>query len=75
MEVFDSNYNSWKREWRSSSKCSKLRIGNRAVRAKFRSLESEIEEFEPSSKLGTGNGGVLAKFEAKFDAWNREWRS
>ena len=30
-----------------------------------------MEEFEPSSRLGIGNGGVRAKFEA----WNREWRS
>ena len=30
-----------------------------------------MEEFEPRSKLGTGNGGVRAKFEV----WNRKWRS
>ena len=30
-----------------------------------------MEEFEPNSTLGIGNGGVLARFEA----WNREWRS
>ena len=43
-----------------------------------------MEEFEPSSMLGIGNGGVRAKFEAcnrkwrssskvrvKFEAWNR----
>ena len=30
-----------------------------------------MEEFEPSSRLGIGNGGVRAKFEA----WNRKWRS
>ena len=29
-----------------------------------------MEEFEPSSKLGIGNGGVRVKFEA----WNRKWR-
>ena len=28
----------------------------------FRRLESGMEEFEPSSKLGIGNGGVRAKF-------------
>ena len=30
-----------------------------------------MEEFEPSSMLGIGNGGV----QAKFEAWNREWKS
>ena len=52
-----------------------LGIGN-GVRAKFRSLESGMQEFEPISntwnqewrsssqvpKLGIGNGGVRAKF-------------
>ena len=37
----------------------------------FRRLESGKEEFETSSKLGIGNGGVRAKFEA----WNRKWGS
>ena len=48
-----------------------LGIGNRGVRAKFRRLESEKEEFETSSKLRIGNGRVRAKFEA----WNPKWRS
>ena len=53
-----------------------LGIGNGGVRAKFGSLEPDMEEFEPSSdawnrywrsfskvpKLGIGNGGVPAKF-------------
>ena len=30
-----------------------------------------MEEFEPSSRLGIGNGGVRAK----FDAWDPKWRS
>ena len=30
-----------------------------------------MEEFEPSSRLGIGNGGVRTKFEA----CNRKWRS
>ena len=30
-----------------------------------------MEDFEPSSRLGIGNGRVRAKFEA----WNRKWRS
>ena len=34
-------------------------------------LESGMEEFEPSSWLGIGNGGVRAKFKA----WNRKWKS
>ena len=37
---------------------SRLEIGNGGVRAKFGRLESEMEEFEPSS-----------------DFWNRKWRS
>ena len=41
-------FEAWIREWRSSSQ--------------VRCLESEMEEFEPSSKLGIGNGGVRAKF-------------
>ena len=44
---------SWNRKWRSSSQ--------------FRRLESEMEEFEPSSRLGIGNGGVRAQF--------RHWES
>ena len=52
----------------------KLEIGNVGVQTKFvtwnqkwrssnsvRSLESEMEDFEPSSKLGIGNGGVRVK--------------
>ena len=58
MEEFDLNYNSWNREWRISTKCAKLGIGNRDVRTKFRILESGIEEFEPSLRIGIGNGGV-----------------
>ena len=59
-----------------------LGIGNSDVRAKFRNLESGIEEFYRSSRLGIGNGGVRAKFQAwnrkmeEFDpsseVWNRE---
>ena len=37
---------------------TKFRIGNGVVRAKIRSLESGMEEFEPSSRLG----GVRTKF-------------
>ena len=48
-----------------------LGIGNRGVRAKFRRLESEKEEFETSSRLGIGNGRVLPMFEA----WIPKWRS
>ena len=36
----ESNYNSWNREWRRSSKCLKFGIGNRELRDKFRNLES-----------------------------------
>ena len=43
-----AKFEAWNREWRSSSQ--------------VRSLESEMEEFEPSSRLGIGNGGVQAKF-------------
>ena len=57
MEEFESNSDAWNWEWKS------LR--------QVRSFESEMEEFAPSSRLGIGNGGVRAKFEA----WNRKWRS
>ena len=57
MEVFNPN--------------SMIGIGNVGVRAKFRRLESEMEEFEQSTRFGIGNGGVRAKFEA----WNRKWTS
>ena len=64
---------------------SRIGIGYGGVRAKFRSLQSGMKEFEPSSKawkrklrsssqvpmLGIGNGGVRVKFEV----WNRERRS
>ena len=57
MEEIEPISESWNQEWRSSSQ--------------VRCLESEMEEFEPSSKLAIGNGGVRDKFEA----WNRKWRS
>ena len=44
-----------------------------------------MEEFETSSMLGIGNGGVRAKlrhlhsemedFEPSSDTWNQEWKS
>ena len=37
----------------------------------FRRLESGMEEFETSSRLGIGIGGVRVNFEA----WNRKCRS
>ena len=43
-----AKFNAWNRDWKRSSK--------------VRSLESEMEEFEQSSRLGMGNGGVPAKF-------------
>ena len=43
-----SNSDAWNREWKSSRQ--------------VRSLESEINELEPSSRLGIGNEGVRAKF-------------
>ena len=57
MEVFQPSSDVWNRELKSS--------------IQVRCLESGMEEFEPSSMLGIGNGKVRAKFEA----WNREWRS
>ena len=66
----------------SSSKCSRLEIGNRDVRAKFQNLESGIEEFYLSSTLGIGKGGSssqvrtleseMEEFEQSSEAWNRE---
>ena len=63
MEEFKPSSDAWNREWRSSSLVPTPRngnggvqtlvpmfgIGNGGVRAKFGSLESEMEEFEPSS--------------------------
>ena len=48
MKEFESNSDAWNWEWKS------LR--------QVRSFESEMEELEPSSRLGIGNGGVRAKF-------------
>ena len=42
-------------------------IGNGGVRAKFRRLESEMNEFESNSDAWNR--------EWKFEAWNRECRS
>ena len=39
-----------------------LGIGNGGVRAQFRRLESGMEKFELSSRIGNGNGGDRAKF-------------
>ena len=41
----------WNRKWRSSKPIPTLRIGNGGVRG----LQSGLEEFEPSSRLGFGN--------------------
>ena len=48
-------------------------------------MESEIDEFEPSSRIGIGNEGVRVKFrrlesemeefDTSYEAWNPEWRS
>ena len=42
MEEFKLSSDAWNREWKISSQ--------------VRCLESGLEEFEPSSKLGIGNG-------------------
>ena len=44
MEEFERSSDAWNREWKSSSQ--------------VRGLESEMEEFEPSSKVGIGKRGV-----------------
>ena len=62
MEEFEPSSEAWNRKWRSSSQVLTLGIGNGRVRDKFearnrewksssqvRGLESEMEEFEPSS--------------------------
>ena len=48
MEEFEPSSEAWNREWKSLNE--------------DRSLEQEMEEFEPSSRFGIGNGGVRAKF-------------
>ena len=40
----------WNPEWESLSQVRTLGIGNGSVRHKLRRLESEMEEFEPSSR-------------------------
>ena len=62
MEEFQLSSDAWNRERGSSSLVPMLGIVNGGVRAKFRRLESEMEEFEPILRLGIGNGGVRAKF-------------
>ena len=65
MEDFETSSKHWNREWRSLIQVPMLEFGNRRVGAKFNAwnrewrssdqvpgLESEIEEFEPSSRLG-----------------------
>ena len=52
-----SSFDAWNRQWKSSSQ--------------VRGLESGMEEFESSSRLRIGNGGV----QAKFDGWKSKWRS
>ena len=49
MVEFEQRSNDWNREWRSSSQVPTPGIGNGVVRAKFRRLESGMEEFETSS--------------------------
>ena len=44
MKEFEPSSDASDRKWKSSSQ--------------VRGLESGMEEFEPSSKLGIGNGGV-----------------
>ena len=69
MEEFEPSSYSWNLKWKIS----------RQVRC----LESGMEEFEPSSTLGIGNGGVRATtlgignggVRAKFEPWNGEWMS
>ena len=58
MVEFEPSSDAWNREWKSSSQVPTLGIGKGGVRDKFRRLESGMEEFEASSKLGIGNGGV-----------------
>ena len=57
MNEFESNSDVWNREW-------KFEAWNWECRSSIhvRYLKSELEEFEPSSKLGIGNGGVRVTF-------------
>ena len=63
MKEFEPSSDAWNRKWRSSSHVPTLRIGNGGVRAKFRRLESGMEEFEQSSRFGIGNGADRTKFQ------------
>ena len=50
LEEFKPSSDAWNWEWGSSSLVLKLGIGNGGVRAKFRRLESGMEEFEADTK-------------------------
>ena len=72
MEEFEPSSDVWIREWRSSSQVPTLGIGNAGVRAKFRRLESVMEEVRAKfRRLESG----MQEFEPSSDVWNREWRS
>ena len=56
MEEFEPSSETWNREWRNSSQVRSLESEMKVFGAKFRRLESGMEEFEASSKLGFGIG-------------------
>ena len=71
MEEFETNSEAWNLGWKSSRHVRSLKseinelepslrlgIGNEGVRAKFRRLQSGMEEFELSQMHGIRNGGV-----------------
>ena len=57
MNEFKSNSDAWNREWKFETWNRECMCSNQV-----RCLESEMEEFETSSKLGIGNVGVRVKF-------------
>ena len=60
-----AQFEAWNRKFRRSSQVPTLGIVNGMEwksSSQVRCFESGIEEFEPSSRLGIGKGGVRAKF-------------
>ena len=61
MEEFEPSSDTWNREWKSSSQVRGLESEMEEFEPSSM-LESEMEKFEQSSMLGNGNGGVRVKF-------------
>ena len=76
MEEFESNFEPWNREWKSSNQVRSMESGmeefepsSDSCNLEWKSsrqvqiLELGMEKFEGSSRLGIRNGEVRAKFQ------------